>query len=261
MIICDYSQRFLISLVRLVSLCILLTAFWVMPVLAQDTQIETEPSVQDVTEKVDQQSAGPGSNSDKQNSEKIDAALEAFEAAEKAEEEAQAAKIAAAKKLLEASSTEDTRSVDESQNSEEVGSDAEPNGPSLLDPERLRELGRTIGSKVIGWLTSPSFLAQLAALALAYFLAPILSKQIRERVFLFSKAPADNTRFKLIRDYIFRAGNFLKAVMLVSLLALFALILENIEFFGDSWLVKIAQGLAVVFLLYCLLYTSDAADD
>jgi len=132
-----------------------------------------------------------------------------------------------------------------------------PAKPSLIpaNADEIKALGGKILNKVLGWLTSPSFLAQIGAVFLAWFLSPILTKAIRERVFLFRDAPAQDVKLKLIRDYIYRSREFLRAAFQVILLAVFAVILKNIPILGQDWLVKLAQGLAVVFLIYSVIKT------
>lgn len=120
----------------------------------------------------------------------------------------------------------------------------------LIDTANLQGLAQEWLDKIIGWLTSLTFLAQLGAIILAYFLAPIVAKAIRKRVFLFRDVPADGVKLKIVRDYVYRARNLLRPVLLVGLLALFAVILKAVPMAGQDWLVKLVQGLAVVFLLF-----------
>jgi len=119
--------------------------------------------------------------------------------------------------------------------------------------EEWKGIGQKILDKLVEWLTNPAFLAQIGAVIFAYFLSPILAKAVRKRVFLFRDPPAEGTKLKLIKDYIYRSREFLRAVFLVILLALSAVILEAA--FDQNWLVKLAQGLAVVFLLYKAIKT------
>jgi len=114
--------------------------------------------------------------------------------------------------------------------------------------------------KVIGWLTSISFLAQLGAIALAVFLSPVLAGSVRKRVFLFRDEPQEGQKLKPVRDYVYRSREFLRAVLLVGLLALFAVILKAVPVAGQDWLVKLAQGLAVVFLIYKAINTFISND-
>ena len=127
--------------------------------------------------------------------------------------------------------------------------------PSFIptNAEDAKALGQKLLNKVIGWLTSPPFLAQLGAIVLVWFLAPILTKSTTKRVFLFRDPPAADARLRVARDYLYRSRGFLRAVWQVALLALFAVILKST--LGQDWLVKIAQGLAVVFLLYSVIKT------
>ncbi len=119
-----------------------------------------------------------------------------------------------------------------------------------LSPDALKAKGTAILNKVIGWLKSPSFLAQIGAVLFAFFFSPILAKQLQKRLFFFRDPPAEDAKLKIVRDYVYRSRNFLRAVMLVALLALSAIILKAVPSFGEDWLVKLCQGIAVVFLLY-----------
>lgn len=129
--------------------------------------------------------------------------------------------------------------------------------PSLIpkNADEAKALGQKILGKLLGWLTSPVFLAQVGAILLAWFLSPILNRAIRKRVFLFRDPPSHDVKLKLVRDYIYRSRDFLRAAIQVALLALFAVILKNIPALGQDWLVRAAQGLAVVFLLYSVIKT------
>ena len=139
------------------------------------------------------------------------------------------------------------------------GQEIEPANPaekkSFLptNAEEWKGIGQKILNKLIEWLTTPAFLAQLGALILAYFLSPLFAKAVRKRVFLFRDPPLEGTKLKLVKDYVYRSREFLRAVFLVALLALSAVILKAV--FNQDWLVKLAQGLAVVFLLYKAIKT------
>ena len=124
--------------------------------------------------------------------------------------------------------------------------------PSIIpkNAEEAKALLSKIGNKLLGWLTSIRFLAQVGAIALAYILSPLLARIFRKKIFLFNDAPADEVKLKVARDYIFRLGALLRPIWLVGLLILFAPILKAVPVAGETWLVKIAQSLAVVFLLY-----------
>jgi len=140
------------------------------------------------------------------------------------------------------------------------GADTESDAPekkSLIPTsmDEVKALGQKALDIVLGWLTSISFLAQVGAIVLAVFMSPILAGVLRKRLFLFRDEPKEGAKLKVIRDYIFRAREFLRAVFLVALLALFAVILKAAPMVAADWLVKLAQGAAVVFLLYRAIKT------
>ena len=124
--------------------------------------------------------------------------------------------------------------------------------PSIIpgNAEEAKALLNKIWDKILGWLTSVKFLAQVGAIFAAYIISPIIAKILRKRIFLFREKPAEDVKLKIARDYIYRMGALLRPIILVGLLILFGLILKNVPAAGDTWLVKIAQSLAVAFLLY-----------
>ncbi len=124
--------------------------------------------------------------------------------------------------------------------------------PSLIpaNAEEAKALLNKIWTKILGWLTSVKFLAQVGAIALAYILSPLLARMVRKKVFLFNEAPGAEVKLKVVRDYVYRLGALLRPIWLVALLILFGVILKAVPAAGETWLVKIAQSLALVFLLY-----------
>ena len=111
------------------------------------------------------------------------------------------------------------------------------------------------GQQILAWAQSPSFLAQVGAVVAAIILAPLIARIIRKQVFLFSAAPAEDVKYLPVRRIIFTAGGFLRALLVVILLAVFAAILKSIGSLGQDWLVKLAQSLATVFLIYRAIKT------
>lgn len=137
-------------------------------------------------------------------------------------------------------------------------SDAEaPQKKSFIptSADEVKALGQKVLDKVIGWLTSISFLAQVGAIVLAVFISPILAGSLKKRIFLFRDEPQMGQKLKPVRDYAYRSREFLRALLLVALLALLAVILKAVPVAGQDWLVKLAQGLAVVFLIYKAIST------
>jgi small-conductance mechanosensitive channel len=119
-----------------------------------------------------------------------------------------------------------------------------------MDFEALTARGQAWLDQGLVWLQSPIFLAQVAAIVVALIVAPILSGQLGKRIPLFRDAPDEDANLLKIRQIVFKAGQFLRAIVLVALLALAATALRGTAAFGEDWLVKIAQGLATVFVVY-----------
>ena len=111
------------------------------------------------------------------------------------------------------------------------------------------------GQQLLSWAQSPIFLAQVGAVFAAIILAPLIAGQLRKRIFLFSAPPAEDVKFLPVRRIIYTAGGFLRALLVVFLLALFAAILKAVPALGKDGLVKLAQSLAVVFLIYRAIKT------
>jgi len=173
------------------------------------------------------------------------ALMEALEAREKAD-----------RAIAEAVKAQQEKAASESSNADEEGPKKKSIIPTSADD--VKALGQKVLDKVLEWLTTPSFLVQLGALFFAYIFAPILAKIACKRVFLFRDPPASDAKFKVVRDYIYRSREFLRAVFLVALLSLLAFVVKAV--FGQDWLLKLAQGLAVVFLLYKVIQTFISND-
>ena len=119
--------------------------------------------------------------------------------------------------------------------------------PTSLDD--VKAIFAKILNKLLSWLTSAAFLAMIGVVILGYFLAKIIRKNLIKRVDFLREAPTEGKalRFKKIawqlKDLVFPA-------ILIAVYAIGSAALQNIPGLGLDWLVKIAQGLAVVFLLY-----------
>ncbi len=121
-----------------------------------------------------------------------------------------------------------------------------------LEPENLKATAIKIREKILGWLTSPPFLAQVGAIALIWLLlAPLLARQLRSKTFFLRDPPKEGDKLLIVRKYIYEVRELVRPVLNIALLALAAIILK--PSLGQDWLVKLAQGLAVVFLIYSVI--------
>jgi small-conductance mechanosensitive channel len=128
--------------------------------------------------------------------------------------------------------------------------DADASGISMpTSPDEVKELFGNIGAQILDWLQSPSFLAQIGAVFIGYILAKFITRILLKKVEFFKEEPTDGKVLKLrqigysLRDLVFPA-------VLIAIYAICSPALKGVEILGQDWLVKIAQGLAVVFLLY-----------
>lgn len=100
---------------------------------------------------------------------------------------------------------------------------------------------------VLVWLQSPPFYAQVGAIIAAWFIAKIIASILRKRISFLANEPAKDGRLYFILKWLYQARGLLAPLLLVAMLALSAAILDATV--GSSWLVRIAQGLALVLAL------------
>lgn len=232
---------------------LVITAMVLGLMTAGSVSAQTPPPVQAQTAPAAQSQSAPDSDTE--------AAQSSTAPASSPENEATAADIKAKLEALEAAEQDFLKAAREQAASSgdtptaEVETPDTPAKPSLIpkNAEDAKALARSILDKIIGWLTSVTFLAQVGAIVVIWFLAPLLTKMLTKRVFLFNEKPAKDVKFRVARDYVYRSREFLRAALQVVLLSLAAVILKNS--LGQDWLVRIAQGLAVVFLLYSVIKT------
>jgi len=213
------------------------------PAFAQDAQ--AEPQVQTQTEPQTQAPTQAQSEPQAATQTSPDESLADIQAKIDAADQAQAEAYEALRRKYEAGEADapaDDAAVD-ADNAAPKSSFIPKNG------EEVKALGQKILDKLLGWLTSPAFLAQVGAIIVIWwFLAPLITKQLRKRIFLLRDPPKEGDKLLLPRKYLFEARELLRPLLNIGLLALAAIVLKAA--LGQDWLVKLAQGLAVVFLVY-----------
>ena len=112
--------------------------------------------------------------------------------------------------------------------------------------ETIQTQALEIWATVLVWLQSPPFYAQIASIIAAWLIARYLGKQLHQRVPLLSTAPAEGRLFQL-RSMIYRGRGLMPALLLVLLLAIIVPVLDAA--IGSSWLVRLAQSLALILAL------------
>ncbi len=103
---------------------------------------------------------------------------------------------------------------------------------------------------IIGWATSPQFYAQIGVIVFALLAAYMLTGVVRRNTALFAE-PEEGAKFFKVRAFIHSVGDLLFPLLAVTGLAIAVETVAGAV--GSTWLVKLAQSLAVVYLLYALI--------
>ncbi len=209
----------------------------------EDSENAAAQTAQEVTETSTQNPAEPVLTlPDPTNVSDIDLDDPAIKKAMQALEEAKAASEEAERALGQALLEQREKAAD-------IAETPETSAPKL-DIDSVKDKAMGFLDKLIEWLKSPAFLAQIGAIILAYFLAPIIASQLRRRLFFFRDPPSDDAKLLVARNYIYKSREFLRLIAYVGLLALAGVVLKAIPNLGEDWLVKIVMGISVVYLAY-----------
>ncbi len=100
------------------------------------------------------------------------------------------------------------------------------------------------------WSTSPKFYAQIASIIIAIVLASALAYILKKRIPILKTEPGTDP-FLIIRKFLFDSKDLLFPLFTILLMSV--AIEVCIETVGQSWLVRIAQSLAVIFLLFKII--------
>jgi len=119
-----------------------------------------------------------------------------------------------------------------------------------MDLTALQARGEAMLDQLLDWATSPSGWVQAILVVAAIILAPLLAKMIRSRLSWLRDAPGPDAVF---RGLVYKVSPFLRALMVVVLLMVGAAIAD--ASFGNSALIRLALGFALVFLLYRMIRT------
>lgn len=116
--------------------------------------------------------------------------------------------------------------------------------------DNLKAEGLDLLAKVQGWLASPQFYAQVIAIVAAWIAAKLVARQVLARVPLLKAEPSEG-RFLRYQRLVWSC----RALTEPALFVLFTMIAVSVAdaALGASWLIRIAQSLALVRLLYALI--------
>ena len=103
---------------------------------------------------------------------------------------------------------------------------------------------------ILDWSTSPQFYAQCAAIVLAIVLAYSFARTLVSRTAMLREEPAPGALLSLRRKF-YESRNLVFPLLNILALGIAVELCEQV--IDESWLVRIAQGLAVVYLIYSLI--------
>jgi small-conductance mechanosensitive channel len=101
-----------------------------------------------------------------------------------------------------------------------------------------------------GWLASPQFYAQVIAVVGLWLVAKIVARQVLVRVPLLREEPTEG-RFLRYQRLLYSCRNLIEPLIFVALMAAAAAVADAA--LGASWLIRIAQSLALVRLLHAII--------
>ena len=107
-----------------------------------------------------------------------------------------------------------------------------------------------ITNTVLELSTSSEFYSQCGMIVLAVFIAYILARTLKKYSPILNKAPSTGTLY-VLRKRIYSMGNLLFPLFCILTLEIFEDL--SLELYQQSWLLIIAQSLAVVFMLYTII--------
>ena len=106
---------------------------------------------------------------------------------------------------------------------------------------------QTIADKLLEWASSPQFYAQAGAIIAGFLIARFAGRLILSKVAFFASEPEQGPLHKL-RQWAFAARELIPSVLTVLMLAVAVEIVTALV--GASWLVRLAQSVAVIVVLY-----------
>ncbi|HFC05226.1 MAG TPA: mechanosensitive ion channel, partial [Rhizobiales bacterium] len=124
----------------------------------------------------------------------------------------------------------------------------------MMNLEQIKNQAWAIVDKLLEWGMSPQFYAQIAAIVVGYILARIFARIILNRVFLFTEEPDAETLqgpMLKVRQWIFASRGLVQPLLTVLMLAIGVEVTTAAV--GTAWLVRLAQSIAVVSVLYAAI--------
>ncbi|MEP6828052.1 MAG: hypothetical protein ABJA10_08250, partial [Aestuariivirga sp.] len=120
----------------------------------------------------------------------------------------------------------------------------------MIDLAHWQETAQNWLQVMIGWLSAPQFYAQIGITIASWLLARILARTALAHISFFKVEPADGRLVKVLRT-MYSCRDLVQPLLLVLVLALLTQIAD--QTFGSSWLIRAAQSIALITLLYAAI--------
>lgn len=121
----------------------------------------------------------------------------------------------------------------------------------MLTLDELKARSVEYADILVGWATSPQFYAQVGAIAVAVLAARIGAAQLRRRVGFLAEPVADDHKFARWLQFAYSLRDLLFPVLAVLALAVAIEIVQATV--GSAWLIRIAQSVGVIAVLYAAI--------
>ena len=119
-----------------------------------------------------------------------------------------------------------------------------------MNLEQIKAQGFAVLDKLLEWALSPQFYAQVAAIVIAWLIARTLARLILKRVSLFTAQPVDGPMLKP-RQWLFASKGLVQPLLTVLTLAIgIEAVTATV---GAAWLVRLAQSVSVIGVLYAAI--------
>ena len=119
-----------------------------------------------------------------------------------------------------------------------------------MDINQIKEQAALLVDKFFDWATSPVFYSQLGLVIVAVILAYSAAMLLKNRTPILKNPPSEGA-LKFLRSGIYKIRELLFPLFIVFFLAITVDLSDYLV--KQSWLVRIAEGVAVVLLVYSIL--------
>lgn len=119
-----------------------------------------------------------------------------------------------------------------------------------MDITRIQQQAEQLFARLVDWVTSPAFYAQLGFIIVAIILAYAFSLLLRRHSPLLREAPREGP-LHFLRNGIYQARDLLFPLFVILIMTAAVDLSEYV--LRQAWLVRIAEGLAVVLMIYSVI--------